>query len=95
VHLSHDLTAMQPDRNLADADFSRDLLIDATGHKQCHDLSLACGQRFVTHPKTGDLLFALQPRAIAAEPRLYRIEKILVMQRFGQEFDGPGLHCPY
>jgi hypothetical protein len=60
---------------------------------KCHDLSLACGQRFVTHPKISDVALVLQPRAIAAERGLNRMEKILVTQRFGQEFDGSGLHC--
>jgi hypothetical protein len=83
---------MQSNRHLADPDFRCDLLVDTTGYEQCHDLSLACGQRFVTRSQIGELSFVLQPGAIPAQSRLYRIEKILITQRLGQEFDGSGLH---
>ena len=86
---------MQSDRHLANRDFSCDLLVDAAGHEQRHDLSLACGQRFVTPPQIGELSLVLKPGAITAECCLYRIEQILVTQRFGQEFDGTGLHCSH
>ena len=78
---------MQPHRYLADPGFSCDLLIDATGHEQCHDFSLACGQRVAVVPKIGDFSFVLQPGAIVAQRRLYRIQDILVTQRLSQEFD--------
>src|SRR4051812_41121406 len=41
LHLSHYLAAMHLDRHLADPEFAGDLLVEAAGDDQRHDLTLA------------------------------------------------------
>jgi transposase len=76
AHLSHDLTAMQPHRYLADPGFSCDLLIDATGHEHAEAIAEAVQRptmKFVA-TKTADQL-DLQA--------LHRVRERLVSQRTG------------
>src|SRR5262245_54350540 len=80
--------------DLTDADFEGDLLVQAAGHDQCHHLPLTRGQGLKARFQFGEYLLVLQPRAIARQAQLDRVQQVLIAEWLGQEFDRASLYRP-
>jgi hypothetical protein len=65
THFTHDVSAMNLDRELGYVQFGRNLLIQQTRHHLLHDLLLTRGQRLVPAPQLTHL-FVLLPGAPVA-----------------------------
>ena len=91
LHLSHQLAAMDFNRDLADANVLSYLLVDAAGHHRCHHLTLA-RRESRARPQLGDRLFVRQPGTISRDPQLDRVQQVLITERLGQKLHRSPLH---
>ncbi len=82
-------------RHLAQLEMSCNLFVPAAADDERKDFSFARGQRIEALPQFGNNTGLKPPGAIALDPRLDRIEQMLLMQGLGQELDGAGFHRPH
>src|SRR6185437_15935220 len=92
---AHHVASVNFHRRLGDADFVRDLLVEAAGRSLNHNLSLAGTEFLEPIPDLIEGLLTLATCAIARETGCDRIKKVLVTKRLGQELDSAFLHCPH
>jgi hypothetical protein len=71
---------------LGDADIAGNLFAEATAHDLNHDRALPGGIEALLERAQG--LLILPPRTIASKAELNGVEECLIMERFGEEFDG-------
>src|SRR5271166_6717882 len=80
-------------RHLAQLELTRDLFVWTAGDDERQDLLFARRQSIEALPQLGNKLGLLAPGAITLDPRLDRIEQLLLAQGLGQKLDGTGFHC--
>src|SRR5436309_16143881 len=83
---------MDLDRHLAQLGLRRNLLVSATGDNESQDFPLARRQGIEALLQLGNNLGFLPPGTIVINPRLDRVEQLLLAQWLGQELDGTGFH---
>jgi hypothetical protein len=77
---------------LGDAHITRNLLISTALCDLDHDPALAERQHFESCPERTQSFVLLAPEAVASEPEIYCVEKVLVTERLREELDGAALH---
>src|SRR3977135_3251901 len=85
LHLSHHLAAADLDANLAQTEFSRDLLVQTAGGNLREHFSLAQVQAAKALLESPEDRRILTPRTVLFDPRLNGIEQIPIGERFGTE----------
>jgi len=80
------------DGDLADAEFTTDLLIQQAGNDQRHHLPFATGERRVIIPERAYLRFLTKYGCTALDGVPNGDQQNLVVKRLCQEFDSPRLH---
>ncbi len=81
-------------RDLADADFAGNLLVEAAGHDKSHDFALALRQGIEAGTEQSYGIFLLALGAIPVETQLDRVQQILVAKRLCHELDRTAFHRP-
>src|SRR5260221_2234396 len=70
LHLSHHIPAVDLHRDLADADFAGNLLVETPSHHESHHFALALRQGIEAGTEHGDRLFVLAPGAVPLKAQL-------------------------
>ncbi len=83
---------MDFDGDFAHADFSGNLLVQASGCNKSEDFAFSCGQRVEAIAVRCEGLFVVAALAIFFDSVSDRVEPFLIAKRFGQEFRGAKPH---
>src|ERR1700730_1723423 len=86
---------MNLDGDLADAEVCGDLLVQAPGYDQSHDLPLTRRQNVETRAQLCDAFLILKPCTISCKTELDGVKQILIAEWFCQELDRTALHRLY
>src|SRR3954470_15292171 len=92
LHLAHDLASMRLHGDLADAEFSRNLLIQQSQDHEGHDLTFARGQGGVRGAQHPHLRGMTEGDPTPLDGVRDRLQHGLVFQRLREKFDRTGLH---
>jgi hypothetical protein len=94
TQLPHGLPTMHLNGDLAHPELGGNLLVHLTRHHQDHDLTLALGEGIKSRAQVGGSGRGFPMFMVAFERDMYRVEKFLLANRLGQEFDCPCTHGP-
>jgi hypothetical protein len=92
LHLPHDVSALDLDRDLAGAERRGDLLVEHARGDQAHDLAFARSERGVTTLQQRQLTVPSACGLVAVQRQPDRVQQFLIFKRLRQELDRSRLH---